>query len=294
VGESNGEQKILTMPADHEPDRIEPGQPEHMIVKLEAILEPALAARCTMSNRDMEELIDSLDTLGQRDPLQLVRRGDMFEIIDGHRRFLAARELNARYAHKGELRWTCLRAEVYPENEPNLLAARLHANIIREQLNPGEEAIFMRQAMEQMGLDLAALCRLFHRSESYINSRFALVYGAPEILQAVLDGKINMSSAHQLNRIDNEKSRAHYLDCAMKTNPPGHVVEGWVREYRKMQPYLEQATMPAIEPQPQPEPQPVGRACVLCGGHLDQENLIEVTFHRWEWENIYKQLTGGK
>jgi hypothetical protein len=35
----------------------------------------------------------------------------------------------------------------------------------------------------------------------------------------------------------------------------------------------------------------VTRACVLCGGYLDQQNLIEVTFHKWEWESIYKQLT---
>jgi ParB/RepB/Spo0J family partition protein len=290
VSADNGELKLMTMPADHSPDRIEPGQPETMIIKLEAILEPELAARCSMSDDDMAELIGSLDEIGQRNPIQLMRRGELFEIIDGHRRFLAARELNRRYQRQGELRWTCLRAEVYPEGDPDLLAARLHANIIREQLNPAEEAVYMRQAMERFGLDLAGLCRLFHRSESYIDSRFKLLFGDPKIMQAVAEKRITLAAAHQLNRITDEPMRNHYLDCALRTSPPGHVVANWVNEWKRMKPYLEQATMGAVEPQPQPEPEVYQRACAFCGGYLDQGNLIEVTVHKYEWERFITEL----
>lgn len=287
----NSGNTTIFMPPDHSPDRVEQPRPEYMIVKLEAILEPELAARSTMDDDKMRELIESLDQIGQRDPIQLMRKGDMFELVDGHRRFLAARSLNQHYVSKGEVRWTCLRAEVYPEGDPNMLAARLHANIIREQLNPAEEGIFMRQAMEQYGLDLAGLCKLFHRSEAYVDARFKLVYGPPEVLQAVLDNKVNMSAAHQLNRIKDEKFRKHYLDCAINTNPPGSVVKTWVAEWEKMQPYLNHSTMgpaPAVEEQPIPEAP--RRACAFCGGHLDQGNLIEVTVHKFEWERFLSEL----
>jgi ParB/RepB/Spo0J family partition protein len=290
VSEENGEHITFQTLKDHQPDRIEPNQPEDMIVKLEAINEPELAARCTMSEHDMSEMIDSLDTLGQLSPITLMRKGERFEIIDGHRRYLAAGELNSNYAAKGEVRWTCLRAEVYPEGDPLMLAKRLHANIIREQLNPAEEAIFMRQAMEQYGLDLEGLCKLFHRSESYINSRFSLVYGDEKILYSVLHGKINLGAAQQLNRIKDEKWRHHYLDCAEKTSPPGSVVQNWVREWEKMKPYLDQQQQVTAEPQPQPEPEVHIRACALCGGYKDQGNLIEVTFHKHEWEMLEAQI----
>lgn len=287
---SDDHQNLIPMPRDFEPDKIEPGQPEHMIVKLEAILEPKLPARCSMSDADMDELMESLEALGQLQPVELVRSGEMFELIDGHRRFLAARALNAKYASKGELRWTCIRAEVYPEGHPHVLAARLHANIIREQLNPAEEAVYMRQALEEMHLDLPGLARLFHRSENYINSRVALLRGYTEVFEAVAAGKLNLGAAHQLNRIDDDTMRASYLDCALKTNPPAGVVETWVREWKKLRPHMAQREMQKAEPLPHPEPLVIQRACVFCGGYLDQQNLIEITVHVWEWKALYREM----
>jgi ParB/RepB/Spo0J family partition protein len=265
-------------------------EPETMIVKLDAILEPELAARCSMSDEAMLELIESLDEIGQRDPIQLMRKGDLFEIIDGHRRFLAARELFHRYKAHGETRWSCIRAEVYPEGDPNMLAARLHANIIREQLNPAEEAIYMRQAMEKFELDLDGLCKLFHRSPGYIDSRFALIHGCPNVLQAVLDGKISMACAHQLNRIKNDKYRQHYLGCAIKTSPPGYVVQNWVEEWKKMEKYLEHSVMAPAEQAPQQETEIPARCCAFCGGYLDPGNLIDVCVHKYEWERFIQEL----
>ena len=290
MSKSNGDENMLTMPAEDNHDVAGTCQPETMIVKLDAILEPELAARCSMSDEAMLDLIESLDEIGQRDPIQLMRKGDLFEIIDGHRRFLAARELYHRYKTHGETRWSVIRAEVYPEGDPNMLAARLHANIIREQLNPAEEAIYMRQAMERFKLDLDGLCKLFHRSPGYVDARFKLIHGDADVMQAVLDGKISMACAHQLNRIEDDKYRKHYLGCAIKTSPPGYVVQSWVEEWKKMQPYLEQAVMGQIQQAPQAEPVIPVRACAFCGGYLDPGNLIDVTVHKYEWERFIQEL----
>lgn len=279
-----------TQPADHEPDHIEGARPRYMLVKLEYIDEPRLAARASMSEQAMAELMESLDEVGQLEPVTLEENSGRFEIITGHRRFLAMRELHGIYAGKGELRWTCLKALVYKRGEIQTLAARLHENIVRENLNPAEEAVFMRQAMEQYSLDLPGLCKLFKRSEQYVSGRFALLRGDIEIFNAVQEGKITLGAAHHLNRITEDKARKHYLEQAKLWSPPGRVVEGWVREWSN----IKQHVMSAGEQQrEQVKPAEVTEyvdQCALCGGYRDPGNLIYIRIHKWEWESIIAQL----
>ena len=280
-----------TQPAEHEPDLIEGARPRYMLVKLEYIDEPRLAARASMSESAMNELMESLDEVGQLEPVTLEENDGRFEIITGHRRFLAIRELNGIYSRKGELRWTCLKALVYKAGEIQTLAARLHENIVRENLNPAEEAVFMRQAMEQYSLDLAGLCKLFKRSEQYVSSRFALLRGDLEIFNAVQEGRITLGAAHQLNRISEDKARKHYLEQAKLWSPPGRVVEGWVREWSSIKQHvLGVGDTQRAEVTPAEVTEYVDQ-CALCGGYRDPGNLISIRIHKWEWESILTQLT---
>ena len=278
-------------PADYEPDKTDGPRPRYMLVKLEYIDEPRLAARATMSESAMQELMQSLDDLGQIEPCTLEENNGRFEIITGHRRFLAIRELNRIYSLRGDLRWTCLKALVYRPGETNVLGTRLHENIIREDLNPAEEAVLMRQAMEQGNLDLPGLCNLFKRREEYISGRFALLRGDPEIFNAVLEGKITLGAAHQLNRITEDKARKHYLEQAKLWSPPARVVESWVREWAKIKQHVLSVEQQApVEVKPQEVTEYVDQ-CALCGGYRDPGNLISIRIHKWEWESIMNQLT---
>ena len=281
-----------------------PGQvlPEFRRIPLDRIIEPELAARATMSDTKMRELIDSFRAVGQLEPITVEQHEAMFEVITGHRRYLAARELE----------WKELAAMVYPEGQAQRWAMMIHENECREDLNPAEEALFMAQMREKLSLDEEGLCKLFHRGPDYIAGRFALLRGDPQIFSALQQGQIRLGVAHELNRITADDMRAYYLDCARRSDPPARVVHQWVAQWMaQIRPTLPGTTEASAPGNGQPgavaasvpgggesdgaagaeTPAPTNRLeCALCGGHKDPYNLIQVTMHHWHWSDIEKAV----
>lgn len=287
------------MPGKRKP-KVNPGviHPEFRRIPLAAIVEPQTPARATMHDGKLQELVESMRALGQLEPVTVERRNGSFEIITGHRRYLAARELQ----------WPELAAMVYAEGTAQTAAMMVHENTVREDMNPAEEALFMAQVREKLQLDEAGLMRTFHRSADYIAGRFALLRGDPEIFGALQRGEIRLGVAHELNRIDAADMRRYYLDCARRGDPPARVVRQWVESWRgQQQPTLSADVAAVVESVAAASggeattvgaesgaangggsaaPAPYRLECGLCGGHKDPYNLINVWVHKWHWEQI--------
>lgn len=273
-----------------------------MDIPLTQILEPELPARAQMNDQKMAELCDSMRAIGLVEPIAVEQHDLMYEIITGHRRFLAARALH----------WEAIRAVIYAEGTPNILAMRLHENIIREALNPAEEALYMAQAREKYELDEEGLCKFFHCSPGYLASRFALLRGDPEIFKALQAGEIRVGSAAELNRITDEGMRRYYLDICRRGDHPQKVVHQWVQDWMlQSRPTLPgvgnailggraagaqdgaaaDANCSALAPTADASQPPAATLCCgLCGGDKDPYNLITVFIHRWEWDSIQQQI----
>lgn len=278
------------------------GLPEFKRVAIGLIREPKLAARATMSDTRMQELIESFKAIGQIEPITLETRDGGFEIVAGHRRYLAARSLG----------WTEIAAVVRPAGSTNSLAVMLHENLVREDLNPAEEALFMAQAREELQLDEAGLCDLFKRPAQYIANRFALLRGDPNIFSALQRGEIRVGVAHELNRITAEDMRSYYLDVARRGDPPARVVHQWVEQWKMGNGAISDAVRAGKEAAAAnaeaagaggngtaAEVQTAGAfpggdkpffGCALCGGDRDPYNLVTVQIHKWEWEQILAQV----
>ena len=276
--------------------------PEFRRIPMGRILEPEMPARAEMDTDKMQELVESMHAIGQIEPVTVEQHDAMYELMTGHRRFLAARRLG----------WTELSALVYKEGAANKLALMLHENVVREDLNPAEEALFMAQAREQLQLDEAGLCALFKRKSEYIGQRFALLRGDAEIFSALQRREIRLGVAHELNRITDEGMRRYYLDCARRGDPPARVVHQWVQAWigqeRARQAMLSAggatpAGPPAGDGGASPAGDGAGAAgdvssaapaasfgCELCGGDRDPYNLVTIRIHSWEWERILEQV----
>lgn len=276
--------------------------PDFARVPLAQIMEPELPARASMDIEKMRELVESMRELGQIEPITLERRGEGYQIITGHRRFMAARDLG----------WTQISALVYKEGSANKLGMMLHENVVRESLNPAEEALFMAEAKERMQLDEAGLVAMFHRTPDYIAGRFALLRGDPDIFGAVQKGEIKLGVAHHLNRISDEGMRHYYLDAAKRSDPPARVVQQWVADWQAQTRGRSMFATPAggengVSSAPSigaagvgdgdgAAPESVDAApspsfgCELCGGTKDPYNLVNVRLHKWEWEQIQAQV----
>jgi ParB/RepB/Spo0J family partition protein len=272
--------------------------PKFQRIDMSQIREPDLPARATMRDDKMRELIESMRELGQLDPVIVEEDAGMYEIVAGHRRYLAARELH----------WRTLNAMVYASGGAPKEAMMLHENLIREELNPAEEALFMAQVREKLGLDEAGLCRVFHRTAEYIGGRFALLRGDPDIFAALQRGELRIGVAHELNRITDEGMRRYYLDLARRSDPSARVVHQWVADWIAQQrpglpiapgaelgpgaPAADGASSAPGAPGPDGAAAAAGApeapffGCQLCGGTKDPYNLVTVQMHKWHWADI--------
>src|SRR6266571_5115329 len=235
----------------------------------------------------MLELLASMSSNGQLAPAIVIVKGEKFEIADGHRRYIAAQKMG----------WKSLRCEVYQKDGLAVEAAKVAANLDREDWNPAQEAIYYRQLVDKYQLDEAGLCALVRRSPEYVGSRWKLYFGDPDIFELLRAGQLTLGVAQQLNRVEEEMYRKSFIDSALRGGAGARVVKQWVDEYlgRKITPTPEAAlTATAAADLPPSEaslvPRATVRACVLCGGYRDPLNLTDITIHTWEWESVLQML----
>jgi len=269
-------------------------------VALESVIPPSLPVREKMSDQAMQDLKESLASVGQLYPLLVKRAGEFLEVVDGHRRFLAARELG----------WRTLRAVVFGEADAPGLAVMIHANFVREEVNAAEEAVFMQQVREKLGLDEAGLCAAFCCTPAYLGERFKLLRGDEGVFEAVRSGAISMSAAHVLNGCEDEDMRRYFLDAAVRGGHSARMLAKWVADWRANG----GSSAPGGSPVDQPGAgeavagsEPEGQSgvvrdglasaagspshvveCVFCGGHKDPYNMVNVWVHKWELDAVLK------
>lgn len=263
--------------------KVDSGQvvmPELAEIALAAIDEPQLPSRETMDSDKMEELMESIKQLGLVQPISVQARGDRFEIMAGHRRFLAY-----KYLHKEFI--PCF---VYPEGYDGSDAVMLHENLVREELNPAQEAVFLAQLIERYKLSEDEICAKVKRSPGYVGDRVALLRGDALVFETLRAGRINFAVARMLNRFDNEEIRRYYLEHAARSGASARVVEDWLKQWRQqIAPALEAAKKATEATAALPPPEnPV--KCYFCGGDKDAYNLRTIWVHYWELQQIDANL----
>ncbi len=256
------------------------------------ILRPPLEPiRASMTDEGMEQLVESLKAVGQLYPLvvkplgdgpackaavttegeldRFIKAGNNFEIIDGHRRWIAAERAGVDF----------LECKIVDPAQVPAHAAMLHANIMREDMTPAEEGWQFLELAQKYAWSLNELISTFRVSENYINERVELVQKDDAVAQAVHTREINLSQAHELLR---EKDPARRHDRLLLTIEHGYNC----KELRVMRQNLEseRATMQGElmphTPQFAPAPDPAApRVCVWCKQGHDPENLRQVDVH---------------
>ncbi len=242
------------------------------------IAPPPLPIREAMDEQKLEELAGSIRVSGIIQPLIVQETPEGFEIVAGHRRYLAS-------AYAGLDLLPCV---VYPQGGIAVEAVKLHENIYREDITAAEEARFYAELIEKYDLTEEALFQMVRQGANYVYARLNLLRGAPEVLEAVAQRKINLSVAQQLNKCTDADHRKMLLLQAIESEAPARVVMQWIADWRRI-------TLPPSPPAPGAEAAPAAHvaaapslACFLCGGDRDPYNLEAVYIHKWEREMVRK------
>lgn len=247
-------------------------------IPLGLIDEPALPSRSTMNEQKMDELVASMRADGFTSAMQLVRVGDRFEVISGHRRWHAARRAGI----------VAVNAIVYPEKTPGLVALQFGENEYSEDLSPTDEAIWFAEQLErepELGTD--GLAARIHVPRDRVEKRLALLGGDEEVFRAVEEGRIGVGVAEQLNKVTQQEFRRNFLNDAIRNGATVAIAAGWVAEWKRT---LEPATRgvfgsaaapvasaPTIDPY---------FTCKACGSTEHPEHMRPVQIHDYCYQAI--------
>lgn len=196
--------------------------PDIQRLSMATIIEPLLPARTIIEPEAIHELARSIKTIGQQQPIKVVARAEQYEIVFGHRRFLAIR-------HLGQ---PTILAIVDDMSEAQLWAARLTENLARESMSPFDEAITLKHFQEETKLNGKLIAKSLGKSEAWVSQRLSIMEYPDMLIEALQHKRITFSVARLLSTVENQTYLKFHLTAAIENGATPAVVERWVTDLR--------------------------------------------------------------
>ena len=190
------------------------------LVAMDAIDEPDTPARHSLEQARVHELAASMKATGQLQAIALRPDKERWEIIFGHRRFLAARALG----------WATIRARIEHVTTAEMWSMRIVENDDRLDTTPLEQAHSYAQLQKHGDLTQKQLAGRIGRSEAYVSQRLAILDYPPTLQVALGVGDIKFSVARHLAKIKDPVTLSTYLAYCIQNGATPAVAERWVAD----------------------------------------------------------------
>ena len=183
----------------------------------------------------LQELAQSIRSVGVLQPIIVAEREGRYEIIAGERRYRAARLADLE----------TIPAIVRDWDEQKRLEAALIENLQRDDLNPIEEAAGVKSLMDQAGLTQEEAAARLGRSRPALANLLRLLTLHPMVRQMLTEGRLSAGHGRALAGVDERRQ----IQLANLT-----VQQGWsVRQLERIcaQPPAKEDKKPAPKKEPQ-------------------------------------------
>lgn len=167
--------------------------------------EPTSAMRTEIPRDAVFELTTDIKKNGLINPITVRPRAGRFEVVAGHRRFLAH-----RYGGMSSIR--CIVREL---SDDEAFAIMTSENLKREDVNAVDEASHVARLLTLHNNDVSKVADIVNRGRDWVESR-ATIAAMPEDMKAALrSGQIKIGAAMALAQIDDDTDRAAVLAMAI-------------------------------------------------------------------------------
>ena len=185
----------------------------------------------------LQELADSIRQHGVVQPILLRQNGERYVIVAGERRFRAARLAGLEKVP----------AIVKDLDEAQVMEVALIENLLREDLNPIEEAAAIRCLMQQHDLTQEEVSKRLSKSRPAIANSLRLLT-LPEPVQAYLrNGKLQAGHARALAGLQDPEAQAVLADKIVGEGLSVRAAESLARE-QGQKPPRQKKEPPATDP----------------------------------------------
>lgn len=192
-------------------------------IGIEKIDVPERMARMEIEKGPVEELSRSIRERGQLQAIEVTKKGDRYEVVFGHRRYLAVKELG----------WGEINAIVVEKSEKDVLLDRAVENLQRVDLTPVEEAIQYGDLKERLGMSHEEIGKMTGKSAGSVK-RSIEILRMTKSMQAALHAKlINKGVAEELVGCKDEAHREYLLEMAVEHGITVAIARKWVEDWKK-------------------------------------------------------------
>jgi ParB family chromosome partitioning protein len=156
-----------------------------------------------------ETLMNSIKEHGLLQPILVRPLNHGFEVVAGHRRFQTCRSL----------RWRFVPCKILEMTDKQAFEIQLTENIQRKSMDPIEEAEAFRRYVVDFGWGgISELAKKIGKSEEYVSHRIQLLRLPPDIIEQIINSKINVSQALELTSIPSDR-QSEIVSYVMNGNP---------------------------------------------------------------------------
>ncbi len=194
-------------------------------IKVSDCVEPASISRMEIDSEELENLARSIQSQGDLQAIEVVERNGKFEIVFGHRRWLAHKIL------KKEKIW----ARIAIKTKDEITLTRATENIARLNLTPVEEGANYQTLKEEFGMTIEKIAKRVGRKASRVKRMLDIVRMPVEFQKAIHKGQISPTVGEALWRCEDETHRLYLLDLAVEHGITATVAAQWVQEHNKDQ-----------------------------------------------------------
>jgi ParB family chromosome partitioning protein len=177
-------------------------EPELRSVPVSAITTNARNPRRKLTGID--ELAGSIRTHGLLQPVVVRVVGDMYQLVAGHRRLAAARDLG----------WERVPAMVRDEGEDDAYVLTLVENLQRVDLSARDQATALEVLVRERGWTTRQVASAISRSQAFVSKRLR-VFEDAMLAPAVMAGRLSVSAAEELLAVP-ERHRYELLAVALE------------------------------------------------------------------------------
>lgn len=156
----------------------------------------------------LNELADSIKVYGVVEPVILKKSVKGYEIVAGERRCKASKIAGL----------TTVPAIIKDFTDEEMMEIALLENIQREDLNPVDTAISISNILQVKDMTQEEFSKKFGKSRSYITNLLGLLNLPKSVQELVKNGKLSMSHARCLSKIDNEEKVISLANKIIKEN----------------------------------------------------------------------------
>ncbi|HIZ18897.1 MAG TPA: ParB/RepB/Spo0J family partition protein [Candidatus Olsenella stercoravium] len=153
--------------------------------------------RKTFKAEDLAELTDSIKQNGILQPLLVRKKGAIYEIVAGERRYQAARAAGL----------TEVPVVIRDISDDDVFKLALIENLQRSDLTPLEEARGYRQLIKEKGLTQEELAKILSKSRSAITNTIRLLDLPKEVQELVDEGNLSAGHARAILAVPSEDGR---------------------------------------------------------------------------------------